>query len=235
MKLTCSRGKMVYFYLIVARHGETDYNKDRRIQGRLDIPLSSEGRRQSALLGQRLQDEAFTHVYTSKLSRAIQTAECILEKNKHSKPEIVTEEILAERSFGELEGKPFKLIREMAKRRSLTEEEYSPDGGETTSQVRQRAASFFEDLCKRLEMEESRTEAEAPVVLLVGHGGFINEFARHLLQDLNCVIPEGNERKSLLKFSPNASVSKFVVSGKGSRRPHVSCIYFYDQRHLGDN
>ncbi|XP_023212457.1 fructose-2,6-bisphosphatase TIGAR B-like isoform X2 [Centruroides sculpturatus] len=207
------------------------------VQSQLDIPLSSEGRRQSMLLGQRLQDEAFTHVYTSKLSRAIQTAECILEKNKHSKPEIMMDEILAERSFGELEGKPFKLIREMAKRHNLTEEEYSPNGGETTSQVRQRAASFFEDLCKRLETEESHAEAEArqPVVLLVSHGGFINEFARHLLQDLNCVIPEGNNRKSLLKFSPNASVSKFVVSRKGSCHLHISCIYFYDRRHLDDD
>ena len=67
--------------LTLIRHGETDWNRVKRIQGHTDIPLSAEGERQAGLLGARIAREVaahgrvFDHVLTSDLRRAVQTAE----------------------------------------------------------------------------------------------------------------------------------------------------------------
>lgn len=66
--------------LTLIRHGETDWNRVKRIQGHTDIPLSAEGERQAVLLGERIEREVaangrvFDHVLTSDLQRAVQTA-----------------------------------------------------------------------------------------------------------------------------------------------------------------
>ncbi|VVE65675.1 histidine phosphatase family protein [Pandoraea captiosa] len=66
--------------LTLIRHGETDWNRVKRIQGHTDIPLSVEGQRQAVLLGERIarevaaQGSVFDHVLTSDLQRAVQTA-----------------------------------------------------------------------------------------------------------------------------------------------------------------
>jgi probable phosphoglycerate mutase len=66
--------------LTLIRHGETDWNRIKRIQGHTDIPLSTEGERQAVLLGERIAREVaahgrvFDHVFTSDLQRAVQTA-----------------------------------------------------------------------------------------------------------------------------------------------------------------
>src|SRR6266851_890326 len=86
-------------YLI--RHGETDWNRDRRIQGQSDTPLNDVGRAQARLLGLKLLDVRFELAYSSDLSRAIETAELILEPRPIA---IATDVGLRERAFGEWEG-----------------------------------------------------------------------------------------------------------------------------------
>ncbi|MCI3204197.1 MULTISPECIES: histidine phosphatase family protein [Pandoraea] len=71
--------------LTLIRHGETDWNRVKRIQGHTDIPLSAEGERQAVLLGERIVREVavhgsvFDHVLTSDLQRAVQTAEPVAQ------------------------------------------------------------------------------------------------------------------------------------------------------------
>ncbi|RXI96479.1 histidine phosphatase family protein [Anaerobacillus alkaliphilus] len=61
--------------IYVIRHGQTNLNKDGRLQGRLGLPLNEVGIAQALTLKERLVDITFDHVYSSPQERAIQTAE----------------------------------------------------------------------------------------------------------------------------------------------------------------
>lgn len=63
--------------LFLIRHGQSTWNREHRIQGQLDPPLSEEGRRQAEMLGERLAARPFVAAYTSDLKRAFETAEVI--------------------------------------------------------------------------------------------------------------------------------------------------------------
>jgi probable phosphoglycerate mutase len=60
--------------ILLARHGETDWNRERRYQGHADEPLNETGRAQARELGDRLREEPITAVYSSDLQRASETA-----------------------------------------------------------------------------------------------------------------------------------------------------------------
>lgn len=86
----------------LVRHGITDWNMEGRMQGRNDIPLNDEGRRQAELLGRRMAGEQWDMIYSSDLSRARETADIIA---KHMGLKVQgTDSRLAERAFGLLEG-----------------------------------------------------------------------------------------------------------------------------------
>ncbi len=63
--------------LYLVRHGQSTWNREHRIQGQLDPPLSEEGRRQAELLGARLARRKFAWAYTSDQKRAAETAEVV--------------------------------------------------------------------------------------------------------------------------------------------------------------
>jgi probable phosphoglycerate mutase len=87
--------------ILLIRHGETDWNVEKRLQGHLDIALNSEGKRQAHLLGRALLDEPLDRIVASDLQRALQTALAI------AAPRGMTVEVapgLRERSYGALEG-----------------------------------------------------------------------------------------------------------------------------------
>lgn len=89
--------------LYLIRHGETAWNKERRFQGQMDIPLSQHGIEQAITLGKHMRDIPLDVIYSSPLKRAHQTAQHI----HHHHPSIPfhTHESLKERSYGTLEGK----------------------------------------------------------------------------------------------------------------------------------
>lgn len=65
--------------ILVIRHGETDWNIDKRLQGHIDIPLNEAGRRQVAALGEMLADEGIDAVFASDLQRARATAQAVAD------------------------------------------------------------------------------------------------------------------------------------------------------------
>jgi probable phosphoglycerate mutase len=87
--------------LIIVRHGETSWNREKRMQGTTDTQLSDLGRAQAQALGRRLKGHDFAALYSSDLSRALHTARAIAE---HTGREVVTDERLRERCFGIFEG-----------------------------------------------------------------------------------------------------------------------------------
>ena len=87
--------------LILVRHGETLWNRERRMQGQTDVPLSEIGLKQAHAVGQRLAQEKFAALYSSDLARAYATAEAIAHAS--GKP-IISDKALRERTFGIFEG-----------------------------------------------------------------------------------------------------------------------------------
>ncbi len=91
---------MTTLYLV--RHGETDWNAQRRIQGSTDIPLNDAGRAQAAAAGRLLAQVGCEAVMTSPLSRAFETATIIADEL--GLPDPICLSTLVERSYGEAEG-----------------------------------------------------------------------------------------------------------------------------------
>ncbi len=91
--------------LFYVRHGQTDWNLGRFFQGSSDTPLNDTGRAQAGQAAEALKDEHIDVVYVSPLSRARETAAII--NRCHGAPTIADGR-LAERCFGDLEGKPIE-------------------------------------------------------------------------------------------------------------------------------
>lgn len=96
---------MARFYFL--RHGETAWNAQGRLCGRTDVPLSDEGRRQAQLLALRLRPISVDALYSSPLSRALETA-CLIGQALGLEP--VMDNRLAELNYGTWEGRTFEEI-----------------------------------------------------------------------------------------------------------------------------
>ncbi len=69
--------------VILIRHGQTEWNQQRRMQGHSDSPLTGKGVRQAQLLGKRLASMSFDALYSSDSGRAHHTARCVAEATGH--------------------------------------------------------------------------------------------------------------------------------------------------------
>nr|XP_042699844.1 G1/S-specific cyclin-D2 isoform X1 [Chrysemys picta bellii] len=150
--------------------GETRYNKDKILQGQgVDEPLSATGFRQADAAGVFLSNVKFTHVFSSDLLRAKQTASTIIGKNKFCKDIVIQYDArLRERKYGIAEGRPLSDLKAMAKAAGEQCPSFTPSGGETLDEVRARAKNFFEFLCQ-LSIEEECQKQQA-VLGMAGNG-----------------------------------------------------------------
>ena len=98
---------MLTIYLV--RHGETHSNREKRLQGWMDAPLTEKGIEHSRLLGKKLSNIEFDVVYQSPIQRTVKTAEYILAGRNIT---TITEEDLKEYGFGEWEGKTISEVIE---------------------------------------------------------------------------------------------------------------------------
>lgn len=87
--------------ITLVRHGETEYNRQGRIQGQSNIMLNDAGRRQVHRLKEKIKDEHYDVCFSSPLIRAMETAMILVG----DKTEIVRDERLLERNLGKMEGK----------------------------------------------------------------------------------------------------------------------------------
>lgn len=92
---------MTRFFLV--RHGETEWNRIRRIQGASDIPLNDTGRKQARQVGEILSRHRFDLLVSSPLSRAMETA--LIIAKRLGMPAPLPLPALTERLYGEAEGK----------------------------------------------------------------------------------------------------------------------------------
>jgi broad specificity phosphatase PhoE len=117
--------------IVLARHGETEWSRDRRHTGRTDIPLTDNGRRQAAVLRGALDERSFARVLSSPLSRALDTSR---EAGLGDRAELTDD--LFEWDYGEYEGITTAEIRERRPGWNLWRD--GCPGGETAADVGRR-------------------------------------------------------------------------------------------------
>lgn len=175
--------------VILVRHGETDYNKNRMIQGTIDIPLNETGRKQAKDAASKLSLHQIDCAYCSTLNRAIETAQILLQESNIN-VSLTQDARLVERSYGELEGTSFDV--------------YQNSRGQAIYQT----IEAKELVTKRMQsfIREKYQENPNQVMLVVAHGACI----RILLESFNLIpnraeIEKNKENLSRYLIIPNTS------------------------------
>jgi uncharacterized phosphatase len=167
----------------IVRHGQTDWNLEKRIQGSTDIPLNRLGRAQAAETGLKLTGTRWDAVVTSPLVRALETARIIAGELDHPAPRIVPE--LTERHHGDIEGLTF------AERQTRFPDGSVVPGLETRQAVLDRVLPALERLA---------TTHPAGELVVVCHGGVIGTLLRYAT---------GGQHPAAGELIPNGSVHDF--------------------------
>jgi broad specificity phosphatase PhoE len=148
--------------ILLARHGETDWNRDNRFQGRADPPLNAAGRKQARALAEALSGEPLAAVYTSPLRRASETAEIVAAPHGLRVEPV---DGLREVDVGSWEGLTRADLEQRQPeqfRRWLVEHEQGWEDGETYEEMGRRVLPALLALAERHRGER---------VLAVTHGG----------------------------------------------------------------
>ena len=132
--------------LYIMRHGKTDWNADRRLQGSEDIPLNEEGRQMARDARKKYGDLRFDICYCSPLQRAQETAEIFLEG---SGTPILTDDRLREMGFGMYEGTEHVTQKPDCPVYTLFHDPvhyHAVDGAESLEHLYARSGSFIHDV-----------------------------------------------------------------------------------------
>ncbi len=199
--------------LYIIRHGETEWNKVKRLQGRTDIPLAEEGIRLAKLTGEGLKDRPIDLVISSPLTRAVQTAQLLTEGRDVP---IVTDERMIEISFGEWEGECINDSEVLPK--EFKPLFYSdplhcicPPGGERFTDVVKRTGEFYQSLLANPEYEDKH-------ILISSHGAASRCLLTHFFEDKDDIWRGGVPK--------NCAVTTVEVTGGRSRIVTMDEIFY---------
>ena len=180
--------------LYLVRHGQTEANLNRTHSGWGDVCLTEKGREQARRIGKTLEKIDFDKIYTSDLSRAVETGRLALPDREAELCKTVREinvGNLARRPIADCEAEYGEEYIHNRKTHN-----YKPYGGESYEEFRSRVRSFLE------MMENSPYEKVAAFC----HGGFIHTA-------LDVVMGKFNDRSTLV--CGNCGVTVFEYDGKG--------------------
>lgn len=156
--------------LYIVRHGLTDWNIERRLQGQTDVPLNKEGEKQAVEAAEKyFKNIHFDAVFSSDLLRAKRTAEIIALEKKIA---VKTTKLLRERDFGPFEGKKIeqlekKLKIQIDKFRVLTDKILRKLKIETNKEIMTRFMRFIREVAIAYVNKN---------VLIVTHGSVMRVF-----------------------------------------------------------
>ena len=192
----------------MVRHGETELNRRKVLQGNMDSPLTAKGIEDAERVAKCLDSIDFRFAITSNLGRAIHTAEIILRgKNKR----IIQTPNVAEMRFGNWQGKTQEeiCVDEKAAENYFAYFQdpirYRPENGaESFEEVIGRGAQFLE------EMKKLSDKYPNEKILLVSHGAFIKAM-------LKSITGNPIERFWQDPFIPNLSVTILEIDRNGIR------------------
>lgn len=168
------------FYIV--RHGVTEWNTLKKVQGAMDIPLAEEGILLARRTGEALRDIPFDICFSSPLKRARQTAELILEPHPEKIP-VVEDRRIQEIDFGVLEGSRFKdengrvINEQMAVFFQDPEHFQRPEHGENIADICGRTREFWLEKIQDPSLQDK-------TILVASHGCAVRALLRN-------VYPEG--------------------------------------------
>lgn len=199
--------------LILLRHGETDWNRELRFQGHVDVALNAIGMEQARRLARRLAGETAHRLYASDLLRAQQTAQPVAQQLSLAS---VSDPALREQSFGRVDGMKVEDIK--AQHPQAWEgwlrfhEDFCMPEGETTRQFHGRVM----DAVYRLVAAHP-----GETLVLVTHGGVLDMIYRTARS-----LGLGGPRQSEI---PNAGLNRVRVHQAG-----IDILAWADVQHLAD-
>ncbi|EKE14925.1 MAG: hypothetical protein ACD_12C00243G0001 [uncultured bacterium] len=158
--------------IYLTRHGETEWNEKKLIQGHSDIPLNKKGELQAKQLGKELEDVHFDAVFSSDLLRAKNSAEIITLENKLP---IVATNALKERFFGRFEGKPLEdLVQTIGEVMTVSKEKQK--------RLKIYDVESDDDILLRLLpfIKKVASDYSGKNVLMVTHGGLLRAFLKFM-------------------------------------------------------
>jgi broad specificity phosphatase PhoE len=177
--------------LYIARHGETDWNLQHRLQGWTDRPLDETGRTQAAALAESLKGVHIDAIYSSTLSRSRDTAQTVAGKTMM----VTSLDGLRERNYGHFQGGS-DTEPEYLRRQNIWDDRL--DDGESLNQLLART---------RESLAQIRREHPSGNVLIVAHR-ITNQMILHALLDLTpghtVNITQDNDEVYLVEFDPGA-------------------------------
>lgn len=179
--------------IYVIRHGETDLNKEGRLQGRLGLPLNAVGIKQAERLSDKLRDIKFDFVFSSPQVRAIQTAEIVTGL------EAIADERLDVFDVGDAD----RLKKHDVKMDGIVPDASVYKGVEEVQRYMKRVFQFMQEL----EVEFGKREVN---ILLSGHRcttGCIGSYFEGIPKDGNILrlsSDNGEYKKYNFKFYKNA-------------------------------
>jgi len=166
-------------YLVLLRHGESQWNRENRFTGWVDVPLSPKGEEEARQAGEKLKAAGirFDLAFTSVLQRAIRTLEITLDVLGQSDIPVEKDQALNERHYGDLQGlnkaetaKRFGDEQVHIWRRSY---DVAPPGGESLKDTAARTLPYFE--AKILPVVKA-----GKTVLVAAHGNSLRAVVMHL-------------------------------------------------------
>ncbi|VWX57308.1 putative phosphoglycerate mutase [Burkholderiales bacterium 8X] len=203
--------------LILIRHGETDWNRQLRFQGHIDVPLNDMGHEQARRLGLRVADEPVAHLISSDLMRAQQTA---APAARHLTLEVTTSVKLREQSFGLVEGMRADEIQALHPRAwedwlQFREEHAMPEG-ESARQFHTRIMDALGGIVAAHRGER---------VMIVTHGGVLDMVWR-TARGLGLNGPRQSD-------IPNAGFNRIRIADPAAPE-QIEILDWADIRHLAD-
>jgi len=153
--------------LYIIRHGETDWNRQARMQGHADEPLNALGRAQAAQVAAALASYALDAIYSSDLSRAFDTARAIAAH--HPSVPLHTSALWRERDYGRFQGMTLPEVEaidpQAAQKWRTRVADFAPDGGENLLQFQARIAQ---------QLQAVAAKHAGQKIAIVCHGGVLD-------------------------------------------------------------
>ncbi len=203
--------------IILVRHGETDWNKQGRFQGQIDIPLNTNGKAQAKAASEFLKNNLIQKAFSSSLSRPKETAKIIL--NEHPGIEISLKDNLKEIGHGKWEGKLESEIRsdwpDLLNEWKISPEKVQMPEGENIKEVSLRSIAGWNEICKDLKNDET--------ALVVAHDAVNKTILCHLLG----LMPS----KIWMIKQGNGGITIIDLSEKEDQPDQITCLNITS--HLG--
>lgn len=164
------------FYL--ARHGQTEWNAIKKLQGRLDSPLTDEGKAQAAMLAEQVKSAKLDSIFCSPLPRA---HKCALICQQQLQIPLTIEPQLIERDFGLWQGQLFDDVRTQPNFEDIffRVTRKAPPEGETGIDCAERFAHALETIANNQPKPNNK-------ILVITHGDVLRCFCAELNQKSFC-------------------------------------------------